>query len=163
MGIQCPEELSVIGFGDETWVGLIDPPLTTLERDVKGLSRLAANMLFEKISTGNTITKERSAQVGLIVRESTRILENGPYGEKAVSPSEIILSPDEKNSCGTDITGSRFLSITPAPPGRSCMRKESGTSWNNMASTSSPSWMHTLMQIFRICSSRASGFKSRTL
>ena len=96
MGIQCPEELSVIGFGDETWVGLIDPPLTTLERDVKGLSRLAANMLFEKISTGNTITKERSAQVGLIVRESTRILENGPYGEKAVSPSEIILSPDEK-------------------------------------------------------------------
>lgn len=96
MGIQCPEELSVIGFGDETWVGLVDPPLTALERDVKSLSDLAATMLFEKISTGNVITKERYAQVELIVRESTRILENGPYGEKAVSPSEIVLSQEEK-------------------------------------------------------------------
>lgn len=96
MGIQCPEELSVIGFGDETWVGLVDPPLTALERDVKSLSDLAATMLFEKISTGNVITKKRYAQVELIVRESTRILENGPYGEKAVSPSEIVLSQEEK-------------------------------------------------------------------
>ena len=96
MGLQCPEELSVIGFGDETWVGLIDPPLTTLERDVQGLGVLAANLLFEKIRTGNIITQERYAQIELKVRESTRILENGPYGEKAVSPSEISLSQEEK-------------------------------------------------------------------
>ena len=96
MGIQCPEELSVIGFGDETWVGLSEPPLTTLERDVKGLGDLAANILFEKICAGNAVTKERYAHVELKVRESTRILENGPYGEKAVSPSEIILSQEEK-------------------------------------------------------------------
>ena len=96
MGIQCPEDLSVVGFGDETWVGLVDPPLTTLERDVQGLGVLAANMLFEKILTGNVVTKERYAQIELKVRESTRILENGPYGEKAVSPSEIALSQEEK-------------------------------------------------------------------
>lgn len=96
MGMQCPEELSIIGFGDETWVELMDPPLTTLERDVKGLGNLATDILFEKISTGNVVTKERYAQVELKVRESTRILENGPYGEKAVSPSEIVLSREEK-------------------------------------------------------------------
>ncbi|MDO4260475.1 MAG: LacI family DNA-binding transcriptional regulator [Eubacteriales bacterium] len=101
MGLKCPEELSVIGFGDEMWTELIDPPLTTLERDVEGLGNLAAAMLFEKISMGRVITRERCGEVSLHVRKSTRMLENGPCGEKAVSPSEITLSQEEKRRLRT--------------------------------------------------------------
>lgn len=96
MGLECPSEISVIGFGDEAWSELMYPPLTTLERDVEGLGNLAANILFEKINTGKIITRERYANVELHVRKSTKMLDNGPYGEKAESPEGIILSKDEK-------------------------------------------------------------------
>ena len=35
-GIECPEEISVVGFGDEGWSELTYPPLTILKRDVEG-------------------------------------------------------------------------------------------------------------------------------
>ncbi|MDD2969979.1 MAG: LacI family DNA-binding transcriptional regulator [Lachnospiraceae bacterium] len=96
MGIECPNEISAIGFGDENWSELMVPPLTTLERDVKGISTKALNILFEKINTGNVISKDYLADVELKIRKSTKMLDNGPYGEEAVSPEEISLSSDEK-------------------------------------------------------------------
>ena len=96
LGIECPEKLSVIGFGDESWNELIDPPLTILKRDVKGFCRQAAAMLFEKINTGKVITEPRYADVELIVRKSVKMLENGPGGEEAVSPDSIVLTREEK-------------------------------------------------------------------
>ena len=45
-GIECPEEISVVGFGDEGWSELTYPPLTILKRDVEGLSRRAVNMPY---------------------------------------------------------------------------------------------------------------------
>lgn len=96
MGIRCPEELSILGFGDETWTDLLEPPLTTLNRDVAGLSALAAEILFEKINLGYVSTKERYADVKLNIRKSTRMLDNGPCGEMAVSPDTITLSKEEK-------------------------------------------------------------------
>lgn len=98
MGMKCPEEISVIGFGDEMWTELMDPPLTTLERDVKGLSTLAADMLFEKIHSGQTLSKNCYANVELTLRKSTRMLDNGPYGETAASPDSIVLTSEEKNT-----------------------------------------------------------------
>lgn len=96
MGIRCPEEISVLGFGDETWTGLIAPPLTTLKRDVRGLTELAAKILFEKIELGYVKTEDRYADVKLNIQKSTRMLDNGPGGEMAVSPEDIVLSKEEK-------------------------------------------------------------------
>lgn len=96
LGIECPEKLSVIGFGDESWNELIDPPLTILKRDVKGFCRQAAAMLFEKINTGKVITEPKYADVELIVRKSVKMLENGPGGEEAASPDSIVLTREEK-------------------------------------------------------------------
>lgn len=96
MGIKCPDEISVIGFGDEIWTSLIDPPLTTLKRDVYGLSVLAAKILFEKIKLGCVHTRERYSDVKLNIKKSTRMLDNGPGGEMAVSPENIVLSKEEK-------------------------------------------------------------------
>ncbi|MDO5147101.1 MAG: LacI family DNA-binding transcriptional regulator [Eubacteriales bacterium] len=95
-GIECPDQISVIGFGDETWSELMYPPLTTIDRDVQGLSTLAVKKLMEKINTGNSITKKNFANVTLNIRKSTRMLDNGPLGEKAASPEDIVFSQEEK-------------------------------------------------------------------
>lgn len=95
-GINCPEELSVIGFGDEVWTELVEPPLTVLERDVEELSRLAFDMLSEKIRTGKANGKNCYATIELNIRKSIKMLDNGPYGEEPVSPDEISLTREEK-------------------------------------------------------------------
>ena len=86
LGIDCPGEISVVGFGDESWSELTYPPLTILRRDVKGLSTKAVNMLFEKINTGMVVSPDCYADVELIVRKSTKMLDNGPFGDKAAAP-----------------------------------------------------------------------------
>lgn len=96
IGIRCPKDISVIGFGDETWTDLMEPPLTTLKRDVPGLCDLASKILFEKINLGHAVTAERYAAVRLSIRKSTRMLDNGPFGEAAASPETIHLNDDEK-------------------------------------------------------------------
>ena len=97
IGIECPEEVSVVGFGDEGWSELTYPPLTILKRDVEGLSRRAVNMLFEKINTGSVIEQDCYADVELIVRKSTKMLDNGPFGEEAATPESIVITKEEKS------------------------------------------------------------------
>jgi len=101
LGIRYPDEISVLGFGEEPWMSLVEPPLTTLVRDVRGLSNLAADVLMEKINTGMIITRERYAGVELDVRKSVRILDNGPYGEEAASPETISLTKEERKKLRT--------------------------------------------------------------
>lgn len=76
----------MVGFGDESWSELTYPPLTILRRDVKGLSAKAVGMLFEKINTGVAISHDCYADVELVVRKSTKMLDNGPFGDKAAAP-----------------------------------------------------------------------------
>ena len=96
MGIDCPGEISVVGFGDESWSELTYPPLTIIRRDVKGLSTKAVGMLFEKINTGAVISHDCYADVELVVRKSTKMLDNGPFGDKAAAPDSVVLTKEEK-------------------------------------------------------------------
>lgn len=96
MGVECPADISVLGYGDESWSELTNPPLTTFNRDVQGLCSQAVSMLFEKINTGKTICTTGYADVELNVRKSTKMLDNGPYGEGAASPESIVLTKEEK-------------------------------------------------------------------
>ena len=96
LGIECPEEVSIIGFGEENWSELTYPPLTILKRDVEGLCRRAAAILFEKINVGKVISEDYYADIELIVRKSTRMLDSGPYGERAATPDSIVLTNEEK-------------------------------------------------------------------
>ena len=95
-GIDCPGEISVVGFGDESWSELTYPPLTIIRRDVKGLSTKAVGMLFEKINTGSVISHDCYADVELVVRKSTKMLDNGPFGDKAAAPDSVVLTKEEK-------------------------------------------------------------------
>lgn len=96
MGLRIPEEISIVGFGDEEWIHMVDPRLTVLKRDISGLCRLAGDKLFDKIRNPNTMSQIYFANIELQIGNSTRMLDNGHYGEKPVSPEKVQLSSEEK-------------------------------------------------------------------
>ena len=92
LGIDSPGAITEVGLGDESWSELTYPPLTILRRDVKGLSAKAVGMLFEKINTGVAISHDCYADVELVVRKSSKMLDNGPFGDKAAAPDSVVLT-----------------------------------------------------------------------
>ena len=96
LGIDCPRDLSVIGFGDEPWCSLITPPLTVLEQDTDKLAALAANELLQEIRGEEVPHHRTDVPIRLNIRRSTMMIGKGPFGEQAHQPSEIVLTPKEK-------------------------------------------------------------------
>lgn len=89
-------------------------------------------MLFEKINTGHVIEQDYYADVELIIRKSTRMLDNGPFGEEAATPESIVITKEEKSRlragkfpCGN------FSSIIQEHHGRNYTKRESAMNWNN--------------------------------
>jgi LacI family transcriptional regulator len=79
VGLNVPEDLSVVGYGDYTMAQYADPPLTTIAQPFDGLGLAAARHLIESIrrsdasssvSTGAE-TQESFLATRLIVRDST--------------------------------------------------------------------------------------------
>jgi LacI family transcriptional regulator, gluconate utilization system Gnt-I transcriptional repressor len=69
-GLRVPEQLKVIGYGDQNFAGDTDPPLTTIRIDGTRIGELAANMLMARIKGSKT--RQRTVDVGftVVVRES---------------------------------------------------------------------------------------------
>ncbi|TKC86383.1 LacI family DNA-binding transcriptional regulator [Trinickia terrae] len=69
-GLAVPQQLKVIGYGDQNFAADTDPPLTTIRIDGTRIGMLAASMLIDKIETG--AGKARKVDVGftLIERET---------------------------------------------------------------------------------------------
>ena len=59
-------------------------------------AELASQALFDEINHLSGAPLTHYADVELILRDSTRIIDNGPLGEHAVSPDSIRLSKEEK-------------------------------------------------------------------
>ena len=49
LGLYCPKDISVVGFGDNEWCTLINPPLTTLTQNTEELGRNAISILMRKL------------------------------------------------------------------------------------------------------------------
>ena len=60
------------------------------------MAELASQALFDEINHLSGAPLTHYADVELILRDSTRIIDNGPLGEHAVSPDSIRLSKEEK-------------------------------------------------------------------
>ena len=95
MGYDCPKDVSVVGFGDEPWCEFTSPPLTTLKQDTEAMSRTAAERLLARIQGDASEPQKIRVPVSLTIRKSTQMIGQGPFGEKAVSPDEIVLTKDE--------------------------------------------------------------------
>jgi ribose transport system substrate-binding protein len=95
MGLECPKDVSVVGFGDDEWCELFSPPLTMLKQDTQKMGKFAADILLKKIKGEDSGESIRDLPVQLFIRKSTQIIGRGPFGEKAVDADELQLSDRE--------------------------------------------------------------------
>lgn len=97
MGLSCPGDISVIGFGDDEWSDIVNPPLTILTQRMEDMAQKAVDVMMNKI---RDIPVERPIEripIDFRVRKSTRAVNRGPFGEMAISPEQIILTEEEAN------------------------------------------------------------------
>jgi len=96
MGLECPKDISVIGFGDDDWCELVTPPLTILKQRTETLAKEAVEMILAKINgNGPQLVHIPQIPMDLTVRKSTQNIARGPFGEMAVYPDENVLTEDE--------------------------------------------------------------------
>lgn len=69
-GLRIPEDISVVGYDNQEFCDLVDPPLTTISKHRRAMGRKAAEIILDVIDN-----KSRSQRIvmptDLIVREST--------------------------------------------------------------------------------------------
>lgn len=69
-GVNVPDDISVIGFGDIEWASFVRPQLTTVSTDYKGLALCAAEIVVGA-GDGQTVALEHEIPRELKVRGST--------------------------------------------------------------------------------------------
>jgi LacI family transcriptional regulator len=70
-GLQCPDDVSVIGFNDMPFIDRLKPPLTTVRFPHYQLGTEAAQLLLERIGEGDGPVKILYLAPELVVRGST--------------------------------------------------------------------------------------------
>jgi DNA-binding LacI/PurR family transcriptional regulator len=70
-GLQCPDDVAVVGIGDPPFMAFAAPPLTTVALPVEEAGRRAAERLLERIRGGRTSARVEMLPCRLIVRESS--------------------------------------------------------------------------------------------
>ncbi len=71
-GLNVPEDCSVVGFDNDVFAGITDPPLTTVEVDINEMARTSVHYILEKIKDnsrkfGRVLVKGR-----IIYRDSVK-------------------------------------------------------------------------------------------
>jgi LacI family transcriptional regulator len=108
-GLQCPDDISVIGFNDMPFIDRLRPPLTTVRFPHYQLGTEAAQLLLERIGEREAPVKILYLAPELVVRGST------------AAPAESAGQAD-----GQDAGGSAHL--TPVPLRRAPSRRAGGAS-----------------------------------
>jgi len=107
--LQCPDDISVIGFNDMPFIDRLRPPLTTVRFPHYQLGTEAAQLLLERISEGEGPVKILYLAPELVVRGST------------AEPSEPAAQADQHRAGGAG-------NLAPVPLHRAASRRVGGTS-----------------------------------
>src|SRR5215217_3639791 len=70
-GLDCPRDVSVVGFNDMDWSARFSPPLTTVRVPHHRLGIAAADLLLERLSDRDAPVRHVVLPVELVVRGST--------------------------------------------------------------------------------------------
>lgn len=71
-GLRIPEDIAIVGFDDIPLAARMSPSLTTVRQPMRVEGQIAAEMLLERIKSGERISRrERILDCELIVRESS--------------------------------------------------------------------------------------------
>lgn len=96
-GLKCPQDISVIGFGDDKWSDIFNPPLTILTQRLDKMAEKAVDVLIKQMDGIPYESPIDRIPVDFRVRKSTRVINRGPFGEPAFRADELLLSEDEAN------------------------------------------------------------------
>lgn len=94
LAIDIPEQISIIGFSDDSWCQLIKTPLTAFSHNYESISKNAVSLLLHQIN-GDFEVKEIHIPSVLEMRKSVKVIGKDPYGESTVSPDKLELTPSE--------------------------------------------------------------------
>lgn len=70
LGIAVPDELSVVGFDDIPWAGIVEPPLTTIRQPVGEMAEAALTLLLDRFAKPDRPAHYLKVGVDLVVRAS---------------------------------------------------------------------------------------------
>jgi LacI family transcriptional regulator len=96
VGLQCPDDISVIGFNDMPFIDRLRPPLTTVRFPHYQLGTEAAQLLLERIGEREAPVKILYLAPELIVRKSAAAPGGSaaqPSGENADGPAHLAPVP----------------------------------------------------------------------
>ena len=71
LGVNCPEQISVIGFDDVPLARQITPPLTTIKQPISEIAHKAMTVLIEQLIPGTNQETSFQIPTELIIRNST--------------------------------------------------------------------------------------------
>ena len=70
-GVQCPGDVSIVGFNDMPFIGRLMPPLTSVRIPQREIGTVAADLLLGRLSDGGGPAREILLEPTLVVRGST--------------------------------------------------------------------------------------------
>lgn len=70
-GLAIPDDVAVVGFDDIALASYTNPPLTTVAQPRQEMSRLAAELLIERVRDGDRPREHRLLETRLIIRQSS--------------------------------------------------------------------------------------------
>lgn len=94
-GIDCPKDISFVGFNDFDWASIFSPAITTVAHDPYKMGCIAGETLVNRIKGEKLNYNEIRVPTELKVRGSTQGIGRGPFGEKAVDPGVLELTESE--------------------------------------------------------------------
>lgn len=71
LGLSVPDDVAVIGFGDESISKIVDPSLTTVDHRPDQIGQLAAKLLIQELEGNYTTMQTRRVKNRLLIRKST--------------------------------------------------------------------------------------------
>ena len=72
LGVQVPEEVSLVGFDDREEALLMDPPLTTVRVHKEEIGKHLMKLLLEKLHHADGGPVQRVLPTELVIRDSVR-------------------------------------------------------------------------------------------
>lgn len=89
LGCECPRDVSVIGFDNDTMSMVSSPPLTTIHMSLSALGRGAADLLMQRLAGTTSTTAAPIVPAHLIIRQSTGARLDKPSGRNAAESESL--------------------------------------------------------------------------